>query len=84
MAAASPPPSAARRPASSVSGSPVGVMTTRGQPSDPSSCLPAASAGSRPACSRDDLPAPDAPDTTTIAGPASRPDSLTISSAVSR
>ena len=84
MAAVSPPLTAASRVASSVSGSLPGVMTTRGQHSDPGSCLPAASAGSKPACSSEDLPAPDAPETMIMAGPASRPASLTINSAVSR
>ena len=66
--------------ARSVSGRAVTVRLTTGQPCDPGTCTPRASAGTRPARSSEVLPAPEAPVTMTIPVPASMP----ASSAVSR
>ena len=80
MAAGSRPSSVASPAASSVSGRAVTVRLTTGQPGDPGTCTPRASAGTRPARSSEVLPAPEAPVTMTIPVPASMP----ASSAVSR
>ena len=58
--------------ASSRSGLAVGRITRRGHRSDPGPSAPAASRGSNPARSSEDLPDPDSPATSRIPAPSSR------------
>lgn len=58
--------------ASSRSGLAVGRITRRGHRSDPGPSAPAASRGSNPARSSEDLPDPDSPATSKISAPSSR------------
>ena len=75
-AAASAPASGATRSASSSSGARVGVNNTHGHDAAPGAAAsPSARIrGNTPARSNDDLPAPDAPDTTSRPTPASSRD----------
>jgi hypothetical protein len=66
------PASSAKAIASSRSGLAVGRITRRGHRSDIGPSPPAASRGSNPALSSDDLPDPDSPATSRIPAPSSR------------
>lgn len=74
----------ATRVASSITGRRPGVIRSLGQAEDPrAGSAPAATAGSNPARSSDDLPDPDGPSTVSSPGRASSSPARATSSAVS-